>query len=135
MKYQRATWGDDPATLAIGKSAIRRRDRVMAQPARTKEDGRVPSKRQAEKDIRAFLQRTLQYHSSDAGKAGVFEKLQNLRAALDRQEATLMSWPDSAGNRRMRESLAQAKAMVAQQIEDIGRKTEARIAKPDTESA
>jgi hypothetical protein len=91
----------------------------MPQVAKTTEKD-ASSQRAADGDALLFLKRTLQFHSSDAEKEDVFEKLRNLKDALDRQEATLLTWPDSPSKDRIRASLAKAKTLVAQIVENFG---------------
>lgn len=90
----------------------------MSQAAEA--DALSSSPRPAEADVLLFLKRTLQFHSSDADHEDVFGKLQNLKNALDHQEATLLSWPDSPSKARIRESLSRAKILVAQIVESFG---------------
>jgi hypothetical protein len=73
-----------------------------------------------EADVLFFLNRTLQFHSADPEAGNVFEKLQNLKNALDKQEKTLLSWPDSPSKVRIHESLAKAKSLVARLVDDFG---------------
>jgi hypothetical protein len=91
----------------------------MSQAAEADESSALSSPRPAEADV-LFLKRTLQFHSSDTGHEDVFGKLQNLKNALDHQEATLLSWPDSPSKARIRESLSRAKILVAQIVESFG---------------
>jgi hypothetical protein len=91
----------------------------MAQAAKTTDPGGVASQRHTENDVLLFLKRTLQFHSSDGEKDDIFAKLQNLKNALDQQEATLLSWPDSPSKDRIRESLAKAKTLVAQVVDNL----------------
>lgn len=69
-------------------------------------------------DVLHFLTRTLQAHLLDAEPRDVLAKLQNLKAALDRQEATLLEWPDSASKNRICDALAKAKHLVAQIVDE-----------------
>jgi hypothetical protein len=69
-------------------------------------------------DVLHFLTRTLQAHLLDAEPRDVLAKLRNLKAALDRQEATLLEWPDSTSKNRICEALAKAKRLVAQILDE-----------------
>jgi hypothetical protein len=73
----------------------------------------------ADGDVLHFLTRTLQAHLLDAEPYDVLTKLQNLKAALDRQEVSLMDWPDSASKNRICAALARAKRLVAQIIDEF----------------
>ncbi len=103
----------------------------MSQAAKTIDTVQMSS----EADLLLFLKRTLQFHSSDTERDDVFEKLQNLKRALDQQEATLSSWPDSPSKNRIRESLAQARRSVAQIVDDFGGAARARTGNDDTKTA
>jgi hypothetical protein len=106
----------------------------MSQAAKTINRDNVSARRSSEADLLLFLKRTLQFHSSDAEKEDVFEKLQNLKKALDQQEATLLSWPDSPSKNRIRESLAQARRSVAQIVDDFGGATRGRFGDGDAKT-
>jgi len=67
-----------------------------------------------------FLKRTMQFHASDAAKKVVFEKLQSLKIALDRQETTLSDGPVSPGKHRIREALAKAKTELDATLARLG---------------
>jgi hypothetical protein len=113
-------WGYDPALSFIGGSLDRYHgDGTMSQAAKTTDRGRASSHISPDSDVLRFLKRTLQFHSSDSRKEDVFEKLQNLKNALDRQEATLLSWPDSPSKDRIRESLSKAKTLVEEIVESF----------------
>jgi hypothetical protein len=86
-------------------------------------------------DVLLFLKRTLRFHSVDAGKEDVFEKLQNLKTALDLQAATLQSYPDSPGKQRIHDSLAKAKALVEQTVEEFGAAAQKTAVVPDADTA
>jgi len=73
----------------------------------------------SDSDALLFLKRTLQFHSADAEKSAVFEKLQSLQRALDAQESMLLTGPNSPGKDRIRESLTKAKALVASILVDL----------------
>jgi hypothetical protein len=107
----------------------------MAQLAKPVTGDGVLRERHADSDVLRFLKRTLQFHSSDSGNANVFEKLQNLKTALDRQEATLLSWPDSPSKNRIRESLAKAKSLVARIVDDFDGRQTKQFSARDDESA
>jgi len=91
----------------------------MSHAAKPIDGGRTPSPKPAEGDALLFLTRTLQFHSANGETEDAFEKLQKLQKALDQQEMTLSSWPDSPSKERICESLAKAKALVAQIIADF----------------
>jgi hypothetical protein len=95
-------------------------DGAVSQAAKTTENIRAASPRAADGDVLLFLRRTLQFHSSDAAKQDVLEKLQNLKSALDLQQATLLSWPDSPSKDRICESLSKAKILIAQLVAEFG---------------
>jgi len=107
----------------------------MSQALKPTERDAAPSQKSADGDVLLFLKRTLQFHSSDAEKEDVFEKLQNLKNALDRQEATLLTWPDSPSKDRIRDSLAKAKTLVAQIVEELGASASKASAARDGETA
>jgi hypothetical protein len=92
----------------------------VSHAAKTIESVPVASPRAADGDVLLSLRRTLQFHSSNAAKQDVFEKLQNLKSALDLQEATLLSWPDSPSRDRICESLAKTKSLIAQLVAELG---------------
>lgn len=69
----------------------------------------------AEPDALTSLKRTLRFHSLDPAYA--FEKLHSLKVALDLQEATLLSWPDSPSRERMHESLGKARQLIVEMID------------------
>lgn len=73
----------------------------------------------AEGDVLHFLSRTLQAHILDSGPKGALEKLQNLMLALEQQEKTLSSWPDSASKARMCAALAKAMDTVSKLVDDL----------------
>jgi hypothetical protein len=110
-------------------------DGAMAQLAKTVAGNGALRERHPDSDVLRFLKRTLQFHSSDSGNENVFEKLQNLKTALDRQEATLLSWPDSPSKDRIRDSLSKAKSLVAQIVDDFDDQPTERPAARDDESA
>jgi len=89
----------------------------MSQSVKPMGRDSAPGEWDSNGDTLRFLNRTLQFHSSDCGNQNVFKKLQLLKGALDRQEATLLSWPDSPSKDRIRRSLSQAKSLVAQIID------------------
>jgi hypothetical protein len=88
--------------------------------AATKTDigGALPAKA-AEHDVLHFLSRTLQAHTLDAEPAEVLAKLQNLKIALEQQEAALAAWPASASKDRMCAALVKAKNVIALIVDDF----------------
>jgi hypothetical protein len=79
--------------------------------------GEGPLSKVADQDVLHFLSRTLQTHILDAEPQDVLVKLQNLKRALDQQEATLAEWPDSPSKDRICAALAKAKTVVAQIVD------------------
>jgi hypothetical protein len=107
----------------------------MAQLAKTVTRDNALCERHLDSDAWRFLKRTLQFYSSDSGNKDVFEKLQNLKNALDRQEATLLSWPDSPSKDRIRESLSKAKSLVTQIVDGLDGQQAARSPAPGIETS
>jgi hypothetical protein len=73
----------------------------------------------ADGDVLHFLTRTLQAHFLDSEPHDMLAKLQNLKDALDRQEATLAAWPDSPSKERICTALAKARAQVAEIVDQF----------------
>jgi hypothetical protein len=89
----------------------------MSRTEKTTDHGRAPFHRLSDSEILLFVTRTLQPHLDDADT--VAAKLQSLKDILGEQERTLLDWPDLPGKDRMREALADAKALVAQITDDL----------------
>jgi hypothetical protein len=89
----------------------------MSNAAKPTDSGDTPLSEAADHDVLHFLTRTLQAHTLDAAPRDVLAKLENLKRALDQQEATLSAWPDSAGKDRICAALAKAKNVVAQIVD------------------
>jgi hypothetical protein len=73
----------------------------------------------ADGDVLHFLTRTLQAHFLDSEPHDMLAKLQNLKDALDRQDATLAAWPDSPSKERICTALAKARALVAEIVDQF----------------
>jgi hypothetical protein len=91
----------------------------MSKTAKLTDMGDAPQRRAADQDVLHFLSRTLQAHVLDAEPQDVLAKLQNLKRALDQQEATLSDWPDSPSKDRICAALTKAKNVVAQVVADF----------------
>jgi hypothetical protein len=76
-------------------------------------------KKAADGDVLHFLTRTLQAHFLDSEPQDMLAKLQNLKDALDRQDATLAAWPDSPSKERICTALAKARALVAEIVDQF----------------
>jgi translation initiation factor RLI1 len=79
----------------------------------------IAPKKAADGDVLHFLTRTLQAHFLDSEPQDMLAKLQNLKDALDRQEATLAAWPDSPSKERICTALAKARALVAEIVDQF----------------
>jgi hypothetical protein len=90
----------------------------MSNAAKLTDSGDAPLSEAADHDVLHFLTRTLQAHTLDAEPRDVLAKLENLKRALDQQEATLSAWPDSASKDRICGALAKAKNVVAQIVDE-----------------
>jgi hypothetical protein len=90
----------------------------MSNAAKLSDSGDAPLSETADHDVLHFLTRTLQAHTLDAEPRDVLAKLENLKRALDQQEATLSAWPDSASKDRICAALAKAKNVVAQIVDE-----------------
>jgi hypothetical protein len=98
------------------------RGRTMPKAAKRIDVDLAPSiapKKAAEGDVLHFLTRTLQAHFLDSEPQDMLAKLQNLKDALDRQEATLAAWPDSPSKERICTALAKARALVAEIVDQF----------------
>jgi len=92
----------------------------MSRAAKSSKDGRGPAAARSGSDDLRFLKRTMQFHSSDAAKEVIFQKLHSLKKALDRQETALSSGPVSPAKARIREALAKAKTELAATLATLG---------------
>jgi hypothetical protein len=92
----------------------------MSKTAKITDIGGVPLSSAADQDVLHFLRRTLQAHTLDAEPREVLAKLQNLKQALDQQEATLSDWPDSPSKDRICAALAKARSVVARIVDEFG---------------
>ena len=108
---------------------------MSSQVAKTVESDSIVAPGFSDGDVLRFLNRTLQFHSSDTAKEDVFKKLRNLKDALDRQETTLLSWPDSASKDRIRKSLARARIRLAEIVEQFDSATRQSPVAGDIETA
>jgi len=79
----------------------------------------IAPKKAADGDVLHFLTRTLQAHFLDSEPQDMLAKLQNLKDALDRQEATLAAWPDSPSKERICTALAKARTLVAEIVDQF----------------
>ena len=77
----------------------------------------IASETSADGDVLHFLTRTLKAHFLDSEPDEMLIKLQNLKEALDRQETTLASWPDSPSKQRICAALARARNLVIQIVD------------------
>ena len=91
----------------------------MPSAAKAAEFGRGPFRRSSDSEMLLFLARTLQPHFDSAELPSVFAKLQRLHDMLERQDETLADIPDCPGKDRMRQTLANAKDLAAQIVEDL----------------
>jgi hypothetical protein len=91
----------------------------MPKAANAMKDPGAPLARTADNDVLHFLSRTLQAHFLDAKPQDVLAKLQNLEVALEQQESTLSTWPDSASKSRICAALAKARCAVSQIVDDL----------------
>lgn len=91
----------------------------MPNAAKAAELGRGPFRRSSDSEMLLFLARTLQPHIDSAELPSVFAKLQQLQEMLDRQDKTLADIPDCPGKDRMQQTLANAKDLAAQIVEDL----------------
>lgn len=91
----------------------------MPNAAKAAEFGRGPFRRSSDSEMLLFLARTLQPHIDSAELPSVFAKLQQLQEMLDRQDKTLADIPDCPGKDRMQQTLANAKDLAAQIVEDL----------------
>jgi hypothetical protein len=79
----------------------------------------VDQSKAAEADVLHFLSRTLQAHVLNSEPHHMLAKLHNLKTALDQQEITLSSWPDSPSKERICSALAKARNLVAQIVDQF----------------
>ena len=91
----------------------------MSQAVRTTGSDGASSQTPQPNDLLCFLARTLQFHSGESERDNAFEKLKRLKNALDQQETTLLSWPESPSKNRIRETLAKARKLVAEVVEEF----------------
>ena len=80
-------------------------------------------KKAADGDVLHFLTRTLQAHFLDSEPQDMLAKLQNLKDALDRQDATLAAWPDSPSKERICTALTKARTLVAEIVDQFANST------------
>jgi hypothetical protein len=83
----------------------------------------IAPKKAADGDVLHFLTRTLQAHFLDSEPQDMLAKLKNLKAALDRQEATLAAWPDSPSKERICTALTKARTLVAEIVDQFANST------------
>jgi hypothetical protein len=79
----------------------------------------IAPKKAADGDVLHFLTRTLQAHCLDSEPQDMLVKLQNLKDALDRQDATLAAWPASPSKERICTALAKARTLVAEIVDQF----------------
>lgn len=91
-------------------------------------DGVLPitSETATDCDVLHFLTRTLKAHFLDSDPDEMLIKLQNLKEALDRQETTLASWPDSPSKERICAALTKARDLVAQIVDHFASTAQTR---------
>jgi hypothetical protein len=91
----------------------------MTRTAKRSDVGRKPIRRLSDSEILLFVSRTLQPRLDDAGAPNVFAKLQRLKDALRLQETSLLDVPDCVGKERLRDTLADARSLIAEIVDDL----------------